>query len=96
MQKGLQLWNGENKFNGETGGATGYLSTILLLDVLNILLNHTFRWRILELLYLCRERRGGKIACRSKKSRYGRWSMGLKSDKKFRKLQDINEMYWFN
>lgn len=22
-QKGLHLWNGENKFNGETGGATG-------------------------------------------------------------------------
>lgn len=61
MQKGLQLWNGEKKFNGETGGATGYLSTILLLDVLNILLNHTFRWRILELLYLCRERRGKKL-----------------------------------
>lgn len=61
MQKGLHLWNGENKFNGEAGGATGYLSTILLLDVLNILVKHTFRWRILELLYLCRERRGKKL-----------------------------------
>ena len=61
MQKGFHLWNGENKFNGEAGGATAHLSATVLLDVLNILLKHTFRWRVLESLYLWGERRGKKL-----------------------------------
>lgn len=95
MQKGLHLWNGENKFNGEAGGATGYLSTILLLDVLNILPKHTFRWRILELLYLCRERRGKNCMLVWEKQ-IRKVIHGIKEWQEIQKLQDINEMYWFN
>lgn len=93
MRKGLHLGNGEHKFNGEAGGATGL--TIPLLDVLNIVLKLTFRWRVLELLYLCRERSAKKITCAWEEQI---WKVfhGTREWQEIQKLQGINEVHWFN
>lgn len=95
MQKGLHLWNGENEFNGEAGDATGYLSTILLLDVLNILLKLTFRWRVLELC-ISAEKEVQKNCMSAWEEQIWKVFHGPREWQGIQKLQGINEVCWFN